>query len=373
MLVRRRHINLQLLTTFSLSAMSHHDKPDRLAPMNTIYRNKSGLLEQANGRRVETTPVRLLRIQAETLVRCRELQARVASPLVFALSTALKLLCIDVPSELDHEELVVVASSQKTRRRIAGVRCVYWSYPMRRMQLGNITCVAPDITWLMYARKSGLRTLVLLGDALMRRDADQRWMALRELRDLCHETHEAIRAERRRMPRGTADCRRAMTLMRENTDSFRESELRLILMSHGLPAPQVNPAVEVPDAATASGTAKRRFFLDLAYPQAKIAVEYDGKHHAGTWEYDVQRRKLLEDAEWSCINATWQDVKDAASRMSFVRSVAARLSKRIGKDVQVHQPMTLRRLASRLARQARAAAQHEGIASVEGSMLLSAG
>ena len=93
MLVRRRHINLQLLTTFSLSAMSHHDKPDRLAPMNTIYRNKSGLLEQANGRRVETTPVRLLRIQAETLVRCRELQARVASPLVFALSTALKLLC----------------------------------------------------------------------------------------------------------------------------------------------------------------------------------------------------------------------------------------------------------------------------------------
>ncbi|MEJ5920859.1 DUF559 domain-containing protein [Bifidobacterium thermophilum] len=324
--------------------------------MNTVYHQESGLLRQANGRRVETTSVRLLRIQAETLVRCRELQARVASPLVFALSTALKLLCIDVPGELDHEELVVVAVSQKTRRRIAGVRCVYWSYPMRQMKLGNIACVAPDTTWLMYARKSGLRALVLLGDALMRRDSDQRWMALRDLRDLCHETHEAIRADRRRMPRGTADCRRAMTLMRENTDSFRESELRLMLMSHGLPTPQVNPAVEIaPGAGVMAGSARRRFFLDLAYPEAKIAVEYDGRHHAGTWEYDVQRRKLLEDAEWSCINATWQDLRDAASRMSFVRSVAMRLSRRIGREVRVHEPMTLRRLVMRLAREARTA------------------
>lgn len=57
---------------------ARHASVDRMS-MNTVEYRRSGLMTQANGRRTETTQVRLLRIQAETLIRCRELQARAAS------------------------------------------------------------------------------------------------------------------------------------------------------------------------------------------------------------------------------------------------------------------------------------------------------
>lgn len=329
---------------------ARHASVDRMS-MNTVEYRRSGLMTQANGRRTETTPVRLLRIQAETLIRCRELQARVASPLIFALSTALKLLCIDVPNELNHDELVVVADSQKTRRRIAGVRCVYWSYPTRLMHLEGITCVAPDTTWLMYARRSRLESLVFLGDAFMRRDSDQRWMTLRDFRDSCHATHEQIRKAKRRMPAGTVNSRRAMVLMRENTDSVRESELRLMLLSYGLPMPQVNPHVDIRnDTGQANVGRRRRFFLDLAYSECKVAVEYDGKQHASNWEEDVRRRTLLEDAGWMCVNVTWNDMRSDVERRALAVSVASRLERRSGRKHAVTGPIPLRRLASRLLR-----------------------
>lgn len=319
--------------------------------MNTVEHRRSGLMTQANGRRTETTQVRLLRIQAETLIRCRELQARAASPLIFALSTALKLLCIDVPNELNHDELVVVADSQKTRRRIAGVRCVYWSYPTQLVHLEGITCVAPDTTWLMYARRSRLESLVLLGDAFMRRDSDQRWMTLRDFRDSCHATHEQIRKAKRRMPAGTVNSRRAMVLMRENTDSVRESELRLMLLSYGLPMPQVNPHVDIRNGTgQANVGGRRRFFLDLAYSECKVAVEYDGKQHASNWEEDVRRRTLLEDAGWMCVNVTWNDMRSDVERRALAVSVASRLERRSGRKHAVTGPIPLRRLASRLLR-----------------------
>lgn len=319
--------------------------------MNTVEHRRSGLMTQANGRRTETTQVRLLRIQAETLIRCRELQARAVSPLIFALSTALKLLCIDVPNELNHDELVVVADSQKTRRRIAGVRCVYWSYPTRLVHLEGITCVAPDTTWLMYARRSRLESLVLLGDAFMRRDSDQRWMTLRDFRDSCHATHEQIRKAKRRMPAGTVNSRRAMVLMRENTDSVRESELRLMLLSYGLPMPQVNPHVDIRnDTGQTNVGGRRRFFLDLAYSECKVAVEYDGKQHASNWEEDVRRRTLLEDAGWMCVNVTWNDMRSDVERRALAVSVASRLERRSGRKHAVTGPIPLRRLASRLLR-----------------------
>lgn len=40
------------------------------------------------------------------------------------------------------------------------------------------------------------------------------------------------------------------------------------------------------------------YFLDLAFPEFKIGVEYDGKHHQYQVEKDQQRRKNLEAHGW---------------------------------------------------------------------------
>lgn len=320
----------------------------------------SSLVRQAqSGVQMETTQSRLLRIQARTIAQCSALQQRCKRQLVFGLGTALRLLCIEIPAELSGDErIVVVAPRRDKRHNIAGVRCVSWSYSVRCVKVGGLTCVAPDTTWMMYARETDLRTLVLLGDALMRRDGGRRWLDWNGLHTEYLRLCEEAKSANRKLPRRIGECRLALMLVREGTDSFRESELRLLLMTHGLPIPYVNLKVEVPDgsAAVSGGELPGRrsgrcFFLDLSYPQLKVCVEYDGRQHAQSWESDVRRRTLLENAGWLCITATWEDLSNEPSRFAFAQSVAMRMSQRWNRPLPIHEPVSLEQLAHELERQ----------------------
>lgn len=286
----------------------------------------SGLLQQACGLKprqgVEPTGERLARVFAVTLERCKQVQSRSGRPLIFASTTALKLACVDVPVELDHDDdLAVIVPDPAVRSHIRGVRFMVWGYPMRIMVVDGIRFVTPDIAWLMLARKASIADLVKIGDAMTRRDADQRWFSSRELAQLISDfQHESRLAGRSSLPSGFDKCRRASVLVRDNTDSFRETELRLLLDSYGLPEAHVNYQLAIPQHYA-------RYFLDLAYPDAKVAVEYDGAHHAGQWEADRARLKAIEDAHWMHVSVTNKDLRDEASRRRLVRSVADRLSR----------------------------------------------
>lgn len=70
-------------------------------------------------------------------------------------------------------------------------------------------------------------------------------------------------------------CRKALPLMAQGTDSVAETMLRLILIRYGLPIPCVNYQLVLRDGSLV--------FLDLAYPEAKIDIEYDGRHHRYQW------------------------------------------------------------------------------------------
>jgi very-short-patch-repair endonuclease len=78
-----------------------------------------------------------------------------------------------------------------------------------------------------------------------------------------------------------------------------ETRLRLILVFAGLPQPAVQ--YEVP-AANAR--------LDLAYPELKVAIEYDGDHHRERRQFqrDVARLNRLRMAGWIVLRFTADDV-----------------------------------------------------------------
>ena len=42
----------------------------------------------------------------------------------------------------------------------------------------------------------------------------------------------------------------------------------------------------------------------MAYPDLKIIIEYDGRHHASRWLADSKRREALEDEGWLYIQVT---------------------------------------------------------------------
>lgn len=70
-----------------------------------------------------------------------------------------------------------------------------------------------------------------------------------------------------------------------------ESLLRHLLLDAGLPEPVVN--ADVHDSH--GGWIARP---DRSYPERRIAIEYDGRHHFDNrrqWENDIARRHNLED------------------------------------------------------------------------------
>ncbi len=87
--------------------------------------------------------------------------------------------------------------------------------------------------------------------------------------------------------------------MRIGPASRPESLLRLVIVAAGLPEPVIAPPVEV-----AGG--RLTLHPDLAYPELRIAIEYEGDGHreARRWERDIERRELLEDAGWRIIRVT---------------------------------------------------------------------
>lgn len=124
------------------------------------------------------------------------------------------------------------------------------------------------------------------------------------------ERREAFRARvdrrvrNRSDPRGTRQGARLLGLATGRAESPPESWLLLEVVDLGFPPPEVNWSLGSP-----SGTELYR--LDLAWPEQRIAVEYNGYAvHAGRTIEDGQRADDLRRRGWIVIPVTIDDLKD---------------------------------------------------------------
>ncbi|MGI8627695.1 MAG: endonuclease domain-containing protein [Geodermatophilaceae bacterium] len=97
-------------------------------------------------------------------------------------------------------------------------------------------------------------------------------------------------------------ARQVLDLVDGRSESPPESRLRVTFIEAGLPA--AVPQYEVQK----NGVFVAR--VDLAWPAARVAVEYDGAHHADPLQMRRDRRRLnaLVDAGWLVIHATAGDL-----------------------------------------------------------------
>ncbi|WP_142038279.1 DUF559 domain-containing protein [Promicromonospora kroppenstedtii] len=242
-----------------------------------------------------TSGVRIDDPDPSLIDRCRAI-ARVVHPnAAFARTTALRLLGVELPWQLEEDHAIHVVTPRRGERpqRFA-IRPHFCGQKKLDVvhRLGLRITSAPQ-TWLQVSHGLTRDSLVGLGDAMTRRKNPL--TTVDELELLLRETFKM---------RGLALCREAVELVRSGTDSSMESRLRLIIIDAGLPEPLVNvPALDA--------TGQFLALPDLSYPELKIAVEYDGDHHRtdpATWRRDVERRQLLEGAGWLIITATADDV-----------------------------------------------------------------
>jgi hypothetical protein len=116
-----------------------------------------------------------------------------------------------------------------------------------------------------------------------------------------HELQEEL--SRRPSGRGCARARRVLPIADPRAESPMESVLRWLVHEAGLPAPELQYVVR--DGAGAFvGRA------DLAWPERRVIVEFDGDVHRerGVFVNDVRRQNRLIAAGWTVLRFTSADV-----------------------------------------------------------------
>jgi hypothetical protein len=162
----------------------------------------------------------------------------------------------------------------------------------------GVRVTSPASTWAMLA---GVIThpydLVAIADSILREPihrTDPPALGLREQLD-------ASLAAGRRV--GIGRLREALPRASTRSASRPESWLRLLIVDAGFPEPAVNFDI------VASGRWLGR--VDLAYPEWRIAIEYEGEHHLmdpARWSADIARVDRLVEAGWRVIRVTKADV-----------------------------------------------------------------
>lgn len=185
---------------------------------------------------------------------------------------------------------VHLGSVGASRSVTPGLTMHRYSAPPSTVLREGIRVTSPERTFLDLAQSLALVDLVILGDSLVRRGAT---------------TVEALSgAVLAWHGRGARNARQAALLVRKRVDSPMETRVRLLLVLAGLREPVVN--YEICDEY---GRAVYR--VDLAYPEQRLAIEYDGRHHIDRqeqWGSDLARREDLEGEGWRFLVLIAKDV-----------------------------------------------------------------
>jgi hypothetical protein len=204
---------------------------------------------------------------------------------------------VDLAAVTDDVEVTVPSSSHPTR--LPGIRGRRSDLPRaHRWRRGGIPVTTPEATAVRLAQ-------LLEGDSAV---VAVNQMVAAGVVDLA-----AVRslAAAGRGP-GSARARRVCALADGLAESPQETRLRLLLQRSGLPAPVAQYRVRDGGRVVAR--------VDFAWPELKVALEYDGLWHGEAGQFTEDRRRLnrLTAAGWRVIFVTAADIHDLAALLARI-------------------------------------------------------
>lgn len=208
----------------------------------------------------------------------------------FSHTTAAALMGLPVPRRYaPFAPLHVTLPADRHRRRRPGIVC--HRADRARTTIDGFSVVCPIETWWDLAPLLSVDELVCAADVLANRSTH----APRDL---------AMAGAARHGARGVRRARVALPLVRVGSGSPAESLTRLRFAEWGLPEPRLN--VEVHGE---TGWLAR---VDFLWPARRVVAEYYGSVHGATWQADLARVALLEDAGYTVVVITADDLSRRA-------------------------------------------------------------
>ncbi|RLK52417.1 DUF559 domain-containing protein [Microbacterium telephonicum] len=200
------------------------------------------------------------------------------------------------------------------RLGVAGHQVLPGHAHVTRHPVSGVQVTTPASTWVMLGAHLGVWDLVAAGDFVVREPMfggdDGSLATIAQL--------ECLAGAGRRV--GVKRLREALPLIRTRSASATETRCRLVLTGAGLPEPQLNHELRDPSGMLLA-------VLDLAYPERRVAVEYEGAHHlldSVQWSKDITRYEMLAALGWTVIRVTSAQLHgDAAGVVARVRRALA--------------------------------------------------
>lgn len=251
--------------------------------------------------------------------RCVDESNLLRQRLLFGMTTSLALQSIPLPDRCDLDTTVLHTTSSTGGKRVRAKAATCVPHVWKCMEDESVVRIRSNVyalelrhTWAQLSSHVPLDDLVAMGESIL------------AVGNSLAEFSEFLD----RMPyfKGKPACRAALSLMMPGVRSPMESKAMLTLRRHGVPCPVPNYAV--PGAVFESGV---EMTLDLAWPEAKVAVEYDGDHHRTDrrqWRRDVDKRSYLRTRDWLITEITADNLSGETAAAEFAFRVARQLAER---------------------------------------------
>lgn len=233
-------------------------------------------------------------------------------------STSARICGVCLPAWLEQDWRIHIARPSEgckpRRRNVVGHQLSF--KPGEVISFDGVRLTSPARTWLDLATMLDLNDLVAAGDSIVVSHGDDFPVPRKPLATVADLRHMVGQHPGMR---GVKTARLALDLLRVGADSAPESLMRLALVQAGLPEPTLNIVLR-------NGLGHPVVWPDAAYPEYRIALQYDGVHHSDPDQYrrDIKRQSLTEGLGWREIRVQKSDLE--GDRPFVVEKVRAVLS-----------------------------------------------
>lgn len=202
---------------------------------------------------------------------------------------------------LPETDAIHVGIMHDRRVRTRGLVAHRYRHEVESTVFRGFPVTAKGQTFVDLAARVSLADLVVFGDSLVQRSP----AALDEFRSAAAAGSRIRTIEK---------ARRAAVLCTVGAESPYESRMRLLMHLAGLPPPVVQHPIT-------NAVGREIYRLDLAYPQFRLAIEYDGAHHsrAAQRSRDLARREQIEEFGWKFVVGVASDLH--GSPAEFLRRI----------------------------------------------------